>query len=359
MSPLLGVLIPAYGLDARQQGSLGFAYALGLMISSLLAGPLVDRKGKRVALVLGLSLIIIALIAAPNLHSLHNLLALYLALGLGGGVIVTGANSLVGDVAAERRGAALNFANLFFGLGGIVTTFAASYLLGPVALCGCIAGVSILALLVSFKAPIRPQRDQPRFDWPQATELLANPTLAALASILALYIACEVGIWNWLKIYLMSNGFKAQEAGGIVSYGFALGLLIGRLITSRALLRVAAERVLLLSGILIVITTIAMLSFSSHLAVTIAVFGAGVSMSSVFPTTLALVGDNFRTASATAIGIAVTAGWLGLALSSPLIGLIANQSSLHQALFVLPTLAGAMVLVILVPCRRLRKPAQT
>ena len=54
---------------------------------------------------------------------------LYFVLGLGGGIIVTGANALASDVDETRRASTLNFLNLFFGLGGLLTPFLAANLL--------------------------------------------------------------------------------------------------------------------------------------------------------------------------------------------------------------------------------------
>jgi hypothetical protein len=72
-------------------------------------------------------------------------------------------------------------------------------------------------------------------------------------------------------------------------------------------------------------------------------------MAPVFPTTLAVVNTKFPNAAATATGIAVTAGWLGLVVSSPLIGSIAGEDpkNLKKALLVLPAAALVMAAVIL------------
>ena len=47
-------------------------------------------------------------------------------LGLGGGIIVTGANALAGDINEARRASTLNLLNLFFGLGGLLTPLIAA-----------------------------------------------------------------------------------------------------------------------------------------------------------------------------------------------------------------------------------------
>src|ERR1700761_7010819 len=136
---MLGALLPTYLLTPGQEGNVATAQAVGLVVSSLSTGPFIDLKGNKAALLTGLALVCLSLFAAPNAGGYGGLVVVYLVLGLGGGIVVTAANALVGAIEPSRRGSALNFLNLFFGLGGIVTTWAASYVLGPIALCYSIA----------------------------------------------------------------------------------------------------------------------------------------------------------------------------------------------------------------------------
>jgi fucose permease len=70
-----------------------------------------------------------------------------------------------------------------------------------------------------------------------------------------------------------------------------------------------------------------------------------LSMAPVFPTILGIVGDTFRRGTATAMGVAITCGWIGLAVSSKIIGRVNESSSLADALLLLPAFAIIMVLV--------------
>jgi len=92
----------------------------------------------------------------------------------------------------------------------------------------------------------------------------------------------------------------------------------------------------------------------------IAVFCAGLAMAPVFPTTLAMVGDAFPRATATAMGIAITSGWIGLMVSSRIIGGIAgaDPTRLKTALLVIPIFSVLMVIVNLI-VRPLMKRRQT
>jgi MFS family permease len=77
----------------------------------------------------------------------------------------------------------------------------------------------------------------------------------------------------------------------------------------------------------------------------------------MFPTALAMVGDAFPRGTASAMGIAITFGWIGLAVSSSIIGDIAGpqKDNLGNALLLLPVFSVLMVIVSLVLRTRLKK----
>ncbi len=131
----------------------------------------------------------------------------------------------------------------------------------------------------------------------------------------------------------------------LVIGSFALGLLLGRVVVSQVLKTVKPEEVTLVAAILMAITTLIMLQARGSTAAWVAVFIAGVAMSPVFPTVLAMVGDRFPTMTGTATGLAISAGWLGLAVSSRIIGSIAggDPRRLKKALMVLPAASLVMI----------------
>ena len=138
-----------------------------------------------------------------------------------------------------------------------------------------------------------------------------NPALYLLSLFLFLYVACEVGVWNWLAKHLVAQGVPESQALNILSLGFALGLLIGRVVVSRILIKVAASTVTLYASMLMAVTTYLALQTTNPTVAWVAVFCAGLAMAPVFPTTLAMTGDAFPRATATAMGIVITFGWIG------------------------------------------------
>jgi fucose permease len=349
----LGTILPnlseRFGLTPRQNGSIAFAQALGLILASLAVGPLLDLEGKRLGLTLGLALILAGLALLPRSTGHRVTMVLMFLVGVGGGILITAANALASDVGPSHRGATLNLVNLFFGLGGFVTPFIAANFLGKdwIRLCYSIAGFTAATLVFEWLAPIPAPVAGHVVSLAGAGHLLAQPELLLLGLFLFLYVSCEVGVWNWLPRHLIAQGMSESRALNILSVGFALGLLAGRLLVSPVLIRVSAVVVLTFASAVMALTTYLMLQTRRTGVALVLVALAGISMAPVFPTVLAVVGDRFPVMTSTAIGFAITCGWVGLAASSGIIGAIAgnNPNRLGKALLVIP--ASAVLMLVL------------
>jgi fucose permease len=351
IAAMLGTILPElssrFQLSPSQNGTIAFAQALGLIIASLCAGPLIDNEGKKLGIALGLGLISIALFALPRSPGFRSILLLLFLLGVGGGITVTGANALASDVGEAHRAMALNLANLFFGLGAMATPLIAANVFkrDSVRLCYTVATLTVVTLVVEAVTAMPGPTGAGRFVLAGASEALGRPLLFLVGLFLFLYVSCEVGIWNWLPRHLIAQGIPESRALNILSLGFALGMLIGRVGVLPVVARVPAVTVTLVGSVAMAITTFLMLRTKTAGAAWVLVFLAGLSMAPVFPTTLAIVGDAFPRMTGTAIGFVITCGWTGLAVSSRIIGAIAggDAARLKKALMVIPGSAVLMV----------------
>jgi len=351
IAAMLGTILPElsdrFHLTPSQNGTIAFAQAVGLMIASVGVGPLLDTEGDKIGLVLGLAFIAAALLRLPRSRGFGSIVALLFLLGVGGGIVVTGANSLVSSVASDHRATALNLVNLFFGLGGLATPFISANLFKRnwVRLCYTVALLTVVTLGVQGVTQMPAPAGGAGFALAQAGPILGRPLLFLLGLLLFLYVSCEVGVWNWLPRHLIAQGIPESRALNILSLGFALGLLIGRVAVSPILIDVPAIDVTLAASISMAVTTFLMLRTDKPGAATALVFLAGVSMAPVFPTALAITGKAFPQMPATAIGFVITCGWAGLAVSSPIIGAIAggDPRRLKKALLLIPASAVLMI----------------
>lgn len=353
IAAMLGTILPElsdrFHLSPSQNGSIAFVQALGLILASLAVGPLLDNEGKKIGLILGLALISVALFALPRSPGFRSILLLLFLLGVGGGILVTAANSLVSDVSETHRATALNLVNLFFGLGALATPFISANLFQRnwVRLCYTIAALTVVTLVIQAVTEMPGPTGAGRFVFSDVAPVLGRPLLFMIGLFLFLYIGCEVGIWNWLVRHLIAQGIPESRALNILSLGFALGMLIGRAGILPILRHVPAITVTMVGSAAMAVTTFFMLRTTRTGVALVLVFLAGISMAPVFPTTLAIVGDAFPRMTSTAIGFVITCGWTGLAVSSRIIGLIAggDPRRLKTALLVIP--ASSVLMVVL------------
>ena len=363
LSSLLGTIVPGLADSLRLTnadiGYIGLAQGLGLAGMSVLSGALMDRKGKKLGVILGLCATIVGLMLLLHPTSMALVALAMFILGCGGSIVIVGANAITSDVSDKRRAAALNFLNVFSGLGGLITPFVAGNLLGSnashTALFGGAASLAVLAVVIF--TPIPKSHAVGSRDARAEHTVFASFALYILSAVTLLYTACEFGIWNWLPKYLISTGMSSALALNILSLGFACGLLLGRVVATSVLWRIPPFVVATVCSAAMICTTYLMLYPMSAWMTGTVVFLTGMAMAPVFPTTIAIVGKLFRKRSGTAIGFAITCGFSGFMLSSPVIGWLSgvNPSGIRQGLLLLPILSCTITVIFLLSSNLLRK----
>jgi fucose permease len=363
IASLLGTLLPTlsaqFHLSPEQNGYIASVQAIGLMLATLLAGPLMDSKGIKPTLCGGLILMFIGLLALLSASGWPALVMAIFVLGLGSGTVVAAANNLASQVDEQRRASMVNFANVFFGLGGLATPFIAANLLSgnPMRLAYLVAALALMVLLFALAMVMPARSDQRGFDLGEIMEIQQKRLLLLLCLVALLYVGCEVGFWNWLPKYLISRGDSARTALNTLGFGFACGIIAGRLIAMQVLRRVSAPIVCIAASAAMIVATYATLHLANPTFVMIAVFCSGVAMGPVYPSAIGITGDAFRRLTGTCIGLVITFGWFGVVVSSWMIGSIAGSDPRHlaDALLVIPFSSVIMVVLSIGIQRLVRK----
>lgn len=357
---LLGAVLPALreraGLSLADSGRVFVALSSGLVVASLVAGPLLDRLGKRPVLIGAVALIVASLTAFTQAFSLAPMLVLAFAMGAGGSALVTGAHALIADLNADHRPAALNLLDFFFGVGAFVTPFAIVPLQargGVEVVLFVLAGLASVVLVYLVAQPFAAVQAAAGHG-PAAgggwRELL-SPAFLVPALLIFLYVGTEQSIWDWQVTYSMQHlGMSQVDAARMLSV-FPVAIMIGRAANTRILLRFDPVIVLRVSTMgALAAFSVVMLAPTAWVA-TVALAAAGVCMATVFPTTLGVISARFASVSGTALGAAITCGWLGSVAISPGFGFIAHQQTFARAYLLIPATAAAMVVVAMMMVR--------
>src|SRR5690348_14096689 len=210
VASMLGTINPSLAarlyLTNSQIGYIALAQGLGLVAASVSVGPLMDRRGKKIGVLLGLLLITASLVTLANANGFAIITVAMFVLGVGGGMVLTGANALGSDVSESKRGTVLNLLNVFVGLGGLATPFVAGNILhsDPVKIAYAAAILTAATFLIHL--PLRLPSPAPGAPSQKSSDVFRRPILYLLATATFLYTACEFGIWNWIVKYLIARG---------------------------------------------------------------------------------------------------------------------------------------------------------
>jgi fucose permease len=329
IATLLGSILPSLStradLTITQAGHVFLGNGLGLVVASLVAGPLIDVWGKKNVLLGGAGLVAGSLLLFDLARTAPAVMVFAFTLGAGGSALVTGANAAVSDLFTEKREAALNLLNFFFGVGAFVTPFAIVPLEQTGGLRAVLATLVIIAVFsflfsaaVRFPAPLRGSG----WSFAEATSLARQPHFLQLGAVLFLYVGIEISIWNWQVTFLIDRfgaerylAARVLSGFGAVSLGLAYSL--------------------------------------DHLAIAIGSFlAAGLFLAGVFPTAVGLLGRNFPQLSGTATGLGITCAWLGALVVPPAVGYMAAAYGLQRGTLLISSAAVLLCLLAAIVYRQ-------
>ena len=247
----LGITGPALPSLAEQTGStlgaIGAIFllgALGGMLGTAVSGRLLDRL-PRSHLLLGLAQLISAALFAliPQAGSLPLLLLIFFINGLPGGMINTGANTLLMWTHGKKAGPYINGMHFAFGLGAFLapTVFAQVLKLGGTYQHAywALAGLAVLISLFMLFLPGSPEHPDKQADSVQPQENLRKilPTVIIAMLFLFFYVGSEITFGNWVYTYTLTLDLADATRAAYLTSGFWLAFTIGRAISIAVLHR--------------------------------------------------------------------------------------------------------------------------
>lgn len=327
-------------------GSVLFALPVGLMVSLPLAGWLVARYGSRI-IVIGAALFYTCTLPLIGIaQESWQLIAVLFIFGLGGNLLNIAMNTQgVGVEAIYGRSILASFHGIWSlagFTGAAVGTFMISQHVLPNFHFLLISGISLLILLCSWSftltTDINTNGEQPIFAKP-------DKSLLNLGIIAFCCMICEGTMFDWSGVYFQKV-VQAKAAWIGAGYtAFMSTMAAGRFVADRLVTRFGIKRILQISGIVITAGLLVAIIFP-YIPTAIAGFilvGAGVS--SVVPLVYSAAGKSKKVSPGVALAAVSTIGYLGFLMGPPIIGFIAEASSLRVS-FVLIALLGLTTSVV-------------
>jgi MFS transporter, FHS family, Na+ dependent glucose transporter 1 len=313
LGPTLPALAGQAGVDLDQASILFTAHALGYLLGALLGGRLYDLMGGHPVQAAGLALMALSIGLVPLVPSLWPLAVLWLLVGLAGGALDVGGNTLMVWVHGREVGPYMNGLHFFFGVGSALGPLVVALMLAlgtsaaraywPLAL----LLLPVAAWLLRLASPAAPGDEDPddAVPGPAATSNAARAPsrggapagaiVALIAALLLLYVGAEVAFGGWVYSYAVALDLGSAEGAAYLASAFWGALTAGRLLAIPVAARYRPRTILLvdLLGCLLSVAIILLWS-GSAVALWAGSLGLGASMASIFPTAITLAERRLR-----------------------------------------------------------------
>lgn len=328
-------------IDLVRQGDIFLVLFFGILVSTLLCGPVMDTAGHRVVLTASSAFVAIALLLLEQSHSFAPSVVAAFLLGFGGGGLNTSSNALVADIYVEERGAMLAILGAFFGVGALVIPVSAAMLTGTFSISELLAGTAALGAISAVVCAL-PRYPAPRrsaqFSIFGSIRAARIPGVLLFASMLFIESGNEAAVGGWASTYAGAMGASPRTATWILAAYWA-SLMVGRLVCARVQRYLSGTELLVISGMGSAIGCAVLLASSSLGVMTLGAAIVGFAFASVYPTALAIAADRFERSAATVFGLLFALGLSGGMLFPWGVGHISEWFGLRLAM-ALPIAGG-------------------
>jgi len=350
VASFLGATLPELSarasFDLTRAGTLFSFLYIPQVPMVFLAGPLIDRFGKKLVMAAGFLCSAAALIGMAYSPSYALLGAMLFILGLGSCSAMAAANTLIPDLYPDNPSSGLNFGGIFFSVGAVFFPGLVTLMARHVGLVPTLWSIALLVGLVAVVALVQtfpPASMAGGFDWDQAMSLVINPAVIILACVLFFYTALEVSTQGFIRTFLEKDLAASPNSSGLILMTFWIMMMVGRLIASQLVKRIRGPQ-LVLGSSLGAIVGLVLLALAPNVAMAAAgCVICGLSYAAVFPTTAGTASTYFPRIFGTVFGMLMAFALLSGALVPPAIGYVAQRQSVRTGIW---CLVGVAVLLL-------------
>jgi len=331
------------GIDKSELGIAIFFLSLGVFTVFPIAAKIINRIGVGKSTWYGVLLICISgtlPLLAPNYFTLMAALFLF---GATHGFTDIAMNTLVTEIEKEDKQNFMSAAHGFFSLGGVLAglgSFLIVFLGNPVL--HMVLAISIVLVInyMLYKnysqitaAPVEKE--------PFSLKLFKPLLVIGIVSFMVM--GGEGAIIDWSGLYLKEISLAPEALWGLGFLAFSITMTTGRFLGDSISQRIGSVKIVALGSAIAVLGYFAVLSAQTYLAIFgFALIGLGFSV--IIPELFRIGGNVKGIESSQGVAFIAGTGYLGFLTAPPILGFLADSSSLSLSFVVL---LGCSVLVFL------------
>lgn len=359
---LMGSLLPSLQFTYSRSGNLGSFPLAGILVSTVLVGPILDLMGAKKVLAVALALVAASLGVMPTLHSYSELAVAAFVYGLAGGGLNTATNALVADISVAGRAAALNLLGFFFSLGAISAPLMLSSVGGSFSSSVVLRVLAILCLVVLlFVLSLQfPPPAKSTTSLKSLLRVLSYSTVWLFAALLFFESGSENCAFVWTSKIVADALHTSPNRANIALVALSAALGAGRIAAALFLRWLGSARTIWLSTAVIVAGSIVMRNATQISGMIMATIIIGLGLSAIFPTALGMAGDRFPEETGTVFGAIMAVALVGGTAGPRIAGWIAPYGIRRVLLIPIFAAVGVAALAVIIarrPLQRALKPS--
>jgi len=333
LGSVAGNLKAKFVLDEFSTGTLFSIMPFGILTGSLLFGPICDKYGYKIILIIACLGMCAGFEGIAYVSSLSLLKLFIFIFGVSGGIINGATNAVVADITAEAKAANLNLLGVFFAIGALGMPFILGFLKKDFSFEQILSSVGVLTfaiavffLFIQFPASKKSQG----FALAKSSSFLKDEIIIFIAFYLFCQSSFEAIINNWTTTYLTKQ-LSVTESNALYALSlFVVGMAVMRLLSGSVLRTVSPKKILIASFVLILAGIIFLKYTQAFYFAVAGLILLGAGLANGFPVMLGITGGRYAERSGTAFSFVLAVALIGNMLVNYLMGIIANRYGIHQ-----------------------------
>ena len=346
----LGPIILHLGQGAN---ALPATLSVGIIIGTLIFGPVVDKFGYKWLLIIGSVMALLGIQGLANLKNNMPLLhASMLMLGIGGGILNGETNALVADIYDDKtRGGRLSILGAFYCIGALLWTLLNYFIKDDFTLPLNAVSVIMVAFIVFFFLISFPKpKPNVKVSIGKTLGLLKYPALILFAFLLFFQSGFEGITGNFTVQFLKKTRSMVTSDATLSLTWFTVGMLVGRLLLG-FLMKKLNDSYTLYLYLTVALAGVALLYFVPepvwiYTATALIGFGVGAT----FPVVFNYLGGAFKELSGTVFSIAIFIALCGQFTFNKVIGILFDKNQFDY--FPIAMAFALVMIMILLPVAR-------
>ncbi|MCI2122355.1 MAG: MFS transporter [Bacteroidales bacterium] len=330
---VLGTILPILKetMAKNQIALLATLLPLGVLVGSMLFGPIQDNRGYKIVLVSFTAIGIVGLSMLSFSKSFLLTAPAVVLIGISSGALNGSASAIISDISNERnRASNLVVLGLIYCIGSLCTPLAMNALLEK---CGyrvpifATAGLMLFSIIYYCMIDFPVRKREKKVALKDIFALFKEPFLIIFSMVLFFQSALEGLSSNWTAQYLTAPGFGLSYGNAL----YALSAVMLGLASARVILifltRTVKLKYLVYSSMIIVIAgAVVLISARGTFAGIAGSFMIGMGLAITFPGVLGMIGDRYPSVSGTVFSFALVVALAGNTLLNLLTGTLGAES---------------------------------